>query len=128
MADTHSKIMKAVQLDWTKENRGRLFPNQVGQLWLPARKEKITYGLKTGSSDLIGWETWCEGQAIFACVEVKTLASPIIKKAQILWLNAISVAGGRAYVAMGVDKNKGTYSLDELAKGYTLTEWEIREG
>ena len=112
MADTHSKIMRQVQLDWSRENRGRLFPNQIGI----ARQGKaiIKYGLQKGSSDLIGWETWCEGQAIFTCVEVKTIASPKLSKQQIDWLNAVVTAGGRAYVAR------------EYEHYYKLEEWKVK--
>ena len=118
MADTHSKIMRQVRLDWSRENRGRLFPNQIGI----ARQGKavIKYGLHKGSSDLIGWEVVATDLPgfyvpIFCSVEVKTIASPKLSKQQIDWLNNIIRLGGRAYVAR---ENK--------EKGYILVQWWIK--
>jgi hypothetical protein len=150
MADVHSRIMKQVQIDWTRENRGRLFPNQSGKAWLgriidlPRGKriefpKMIKYGLANGSSDLIGWEfrktnpVIYKGEpirieaCIFCSIEVKTKAYPKLSTKQIDWLNAVVKAGGRAYVARetydGMKPTTDMYMYDS----YYLEEWKVRE-
>ena len=94
MADTHSKIIKQVQIDWTADHRGRLFQNPTGY----ANKEHVHYGLHEGSSDLFGFE-YINDYPIVCSVEVKTIAYPKLSKDQIVWLNMIVKCGGRAYIA-----------------------------
>lgn len=118
-------------IDWSRTNRGRVFKNPEGQAWVGKTLQtdkkdailiqyprKITFGLKIGSSDLIGWEySLHDGFTfpIFCSIEIKTLASPTVTDYQILWLNNMLRIGGRAYLAM------------ETAYGYDLKFWEFRE-
>src|SRR4030042_4936326 len=122
MADRHESIVRQVQMQWSREGRGRLFKNDNGKAWrglitderiINGRKTielfcavMIKYGLCPGSSDLIGWEFAeyidASGEPvtvpIFCCVEAKTLYDTV-KPDQILWLDAVARMGGRAYTA-----------------------------
>jgi len=102
MSNTHSKIIKQVQIDWTADHRGRLFQNPTGY----ANKEHVHYGLHKGSSDTIGFEYLIITEEmigkkipIFSSIEVKSKAYPKLSKDQIVWLNMIVKCGGRAYIA-----------------------------
>lgn len=149
MAEKHEQIVNQIIKDWSKEDRGRLFSNDVGQAWLGSGKmkhvkvngqragilmypSKITYGLKVGSSDLIGFEYRNYNPdsivdfvikpfrsdiiytPIICSIEVKTKAHPDFSKEQIDWLNFTININGRAYSAMETDD------------GYDLIEWRVR--
>lgn len=100
-------------MDWSKNNRGRLFKNHVGTAFLYAGK-KISYGLGKGTSDLIGFEYIkiheLNTAPVFCAVEIKTVASPRLTSLQKNFLNYIKSIGGRAYIARENDEN---YSLSE---------------
>jgi len=137
MSTRHEEIVSKIILDWSKDNRGRLFKNHQGQAWtgkthsvigdkfalMLEYPRKITFGLAVGSSDLIGWEYISfidlDGNTIripvFCSIEVKTKASPKLTMEQILWVNNIANIGGRAYTAREKDD------------GYFLREWDVRE-
>jgi hypothetical protein len=116
MSSKHEAIKKQVMIDWSVGNRGRLWSNsqysgKVGNQYVKA-------GMGKGTSDLIGFEfkeIECSDCFIdYPCmcvIEVKTLASPIIKPEQKDFLNYISSVGGMAYIAMETDD------------GYSLEEW-----
>jgi hypothetical protein len=127
-----------VQLQWTREKRGRLFKNPNGKAWRGRCTDErlvggrrtielfdavmIKYGLENGSSDLMGWEDaeYIDTEfnpvtlPIICAVEVKTLHDRL-KPEQINWLNTISRIGGRAYVAR--ENEDG---------GYDLQIWEVQ--
>ena len=127
MAGEHKKIVLQIQMDWSKENRGRLFENDNGMAWIgkilnesvsdnkkhveiwPAIK--IRYGLKKGCSDLVGFEL-INNFPIVCCIEVKTKRYKKLSDDQIEWLDFTKMFGGRAYVAR------------ESEEGYDLIEWE----
>jgi hypothetical protein len=135
MSQTHEEIVNMVQQQWSRENRGRLFKNHVGQAYVGKKENdffrhgkriiqlkfasKIIYGLSKGSSDLIGWEYVTVDDyasvSIFCAIEVKTKAYPKFTTDQILWLNNVVSTGGKAYEAK------------ENFNGYDLIPWEIRE-
>jgi|GEM_PF-4591101 len=132
MANIHEKIVNQIIFDWSKSDRGRLFKNHQGQAWIgkPSSTnkhgailiefaKKITFGLKKGSSDLIGWEYMSIVDynrniiklPIFCSIEVKTKSSPDLKPEQVDWLSNIIDIGGCGYLAMETDD------------GYDLREW-----
>lgn len=140
MADTHEKIVQQIILDWSHTGRGRLFKNHQGTAWIgkPAatnkrgallldHASKITFGLKIGSSDLIGWEMmeYVLNEPVvkvkpfivplICSIEVKTKAHPKLSQEQIDWLNNIIDIGGRAYVARESD-DLHIYDLVEWLK------------
>jgi len=132
MSTAHEKIVSQIILDWSKDNRGRLFKNHQGQAWtgkthsvigdsfalMLEYPKKITFGLQVGSSDLIGWEMEYKFHRqipYFCSIEVKTKASPKLTTEQIDWLNNIVRIGGRAYIARESDD------------GYELKEWEVEK-
>jgi hypothetical protein len=129
MASKHEQIVKQIQIDWTRENRGRLWPNRTGKAWRGSTKNihgtnnkkfiiienpvLLKYGLCNGSSDLIGFEfdDFVVYQApIFCSIEVKT-KNDKLKPDQKDWLSMVNKFNGRAYVA---------YETDE---GYKLERW-----
>jgi len=126
MADIHSRIMKQVQLDWSRENRGRLFPNQSGKAWRGEilshthsglklyNPKMIKYGLENGSSDLIGF-LFVGGLPVFCSIEVKTEKYKKLSLQQINWLNFVVKNNGVAFIAK---ENKNSYVLER---------WEIKE-
>jgi hypothetical protein len=130
MATKHEQIVKQVQIDWTRENRGRLWPNRTGKAWrgnvvefenyyagTQVLKLKnpvlLKYGLCNGSSDLIGFEfddfVVCQAP-IFCSIEVKT-KNDKLKPDQKDWLSMVNKFNGRAYVAHETDD------------GYKLERW-----
>lgn len=143
MADKHEQIVEQVRQDWSKSERGRLFKNNNGTAWwgkiignlnlknnalLIEFPKKITFGLKKGSSDLIGWEyvkiptvdivnvqlKYSNIIVPITCsIEIKTKAYPTLTSEQKKWLNNIVNIGGRGYVARETDD------------GYELREWEV---
>lgn len=141
MAQKHEEIVDQVMLDWSCENRGRLFKNANGKAWLGKLMDDrmvnnshyigilgatmIKYGLGIGTSDLVGWEYKrlyepsgltsfkAISLPIFCGIEVKTLQYPIVSDDQINWLNNLIAIGGKAYIAR------------EYETGYKLIEWHI---
>ena len=131
VARIHEAIVDNIILQWTKENRGRLFKNHNGNAFIGKiiyetfRNDKrivklsgtsrIKYGLGTGTSDLIGWEyikhnsktiddwTNVEFVPVFCSIEVKTKRYKDLTKDQIDWLTNIEDIGGMAYIAMETD-------------------------
>lgn len=133
MSAKHELIVKKVQLQWTREGRGRLFKNDNGKAWRGRITEEriiegrkvlelfgavmIKYGLFPGSSDLIGWELITYGDQVapvFCAVEVKTIGDRV-RPDQRNWLDAVARMGGRAYVARE----------DDSEAGYKLEEWGV---
>ena len=139
----HKQIIKSVQLQWSKTNRGRLFENDCGQAWtgkctdermVSGRKlielfnaYRISYGLEPGSSDLVGFEfkkySVKDGETriqktvpIICSVEAKTLKYSTITEKQINWMNFLTNIGGFAYVAR------------ETKENYELIPWKLLEG
>jgi len=80
----------------------RLFRNSVGMVRLPGGGA-ITYGLCSGSSDLVGWRTLPSGVAQFVALEVKTPEGRLTA-AQAAFLRAVARAGGIAGVARSLDE------------------------
>lgn len=134
MSAKHELIVKKVQLQWTREGRGRLFKNDNGKAWRGRITEEriidgrkvlelfgavlIKYGLFPGSSDLIGWDLITYGEQVapvFCAVEVKTRGYGRVTDEQRNWLDAVARMGGRAYVARE----------DDSEAGYKLEEWVI---
>jgi hypothetical protein len=129
MARQHEKIVDMIILQWSKENRGRLFKNHNGKAYVGKKIDDmferdtrliklqhaiiIKYGLGKGTSDLVGWE-FIDRYPVFCCVEIKTKKSPKITQEQKDWLNNLLAIGGKAYLAK------------ENGNGYDLLEWEIR--
>lgn len=117
-------------MDWSKENRGRLWENDNGTAYVGEKTgdfakaqelgiklsnpKYIKYGLKPGSSDLIGFE-FINGIPIFCSVEVKTKAYPRLSDDQKKWLYLNKMSGCRVYIAR------------ESENGYDLSEWNESE-
>lgn len=134
MAQRHEEIVRNVMMQWTREQRGRLFKNENGKAWRGRITEEsmvdgrktleifgavmIKYGLFPGSSDLIGWESILYKDKtfpVFCAIEVKTRAYGRVSEEQRNWLDAVARMGGRAYVAMEAENEAG----------YELKEWGI---
>jgi hypothetical protein len=86
----------------------RLFRNNTGAL-KDAAGRLVRYGLCTGSSDLIGWNTITitpdmVGQqvAVFVAIEVKDRGRPTPE--QLRFIEVVRAAGGRAGVARTVEQ------------------------
>ena len=101
---SEAEIMRRIQVALVKQGC-RLFRNNVG-LFETKDGRKLRTGLCVGSADLIGWTP--TGQ--FLAVEVKT---PIGKATpeQIAFLQAVSLSGGRAFIARSEQE-----ALAELSK------------
>ncbi len=125
-------LMHVSQLGW------RMFKNVVGSAWLGTvteefmisdkkgpqkvielwRAHRITYGLRPGSSDLVGWITRVirpqdvgERIAQFAVVECKTISYSRATEDQRNFLDQVKKAGG--YAAIG-RQNDGKVELEEV--------------
>lgn len=96
MADKHSEIEQLVMLHWTESGNGRLFKNPIGLATIG--KYTIRYGLKPGSSDLIGCE-FINEVPVFCSIEVKTIDYSKISAKQKRWLNWVEAINGKAYIA-----------------------------
>jgi len=104
-------IQRSIQFNLNKIPGTRIFTNDVGMATLD-NGSKIKYGLRVGSSDLIGWrsieitpEMVGKWVAIFTAVEVKRkgcVASPTQKT----FIRNVTDAGGIAGVACSVDEAK----------------------
>lgn len=81
-----------------------LFRNHSGSLPDPHRPRVwITYGLGTGSPDLVGWRTTPTGVAQFVGIEIKT-GTGRVDPEQINWLAQLAAAGGLAGVVRSVEE------------------------
>lgn len=65
---------------------------------------RVRFGLKEGSSDLIGW-TVKNGVAVFTSLEVKNPKGEVTPE-QFLWLHKVIEDGGLAGVVRSVDEAK----------------------
>jgi hypothetical protein len=86
----------------------RLYRNNCGVL-RDHRGVPVSYGLQTGSSDLIGWrsititpEMIGQRIAVFCSIEVKSTTGRVRQEQQ-QWLDAVTAAGGIAGVARSVE-------------------------
>lgn len=119
MASKHETIKWQVISDWSVDGRGRLYCMNQGMAIPIHGDNPIWFGpLKRtfkGFPDLFGFEYggWADDVPIFTLIEVKTKAYPRLSKHQKLVMNFIKSIGGRCYVAMEADNEKG----------YTLKEW-----
>ena len=140
---SHSEIMKMVQMDWSKINRGRMFPNDNGQAYTGKctneyfitskgyRKKvvelygayRIRYGLDIGSPDLIGFE--------YAELSVKDGETRIIKKIPIFSGVEVKTLKYKKLSKDQKDWLNFMYSIGgrpyvarEEGKGYQLFKWE----
>lgn len=103
MGTNETNIQNAVRLHAAK--RGiTLFRNNIGVAYY-TNGQPVTYGLTTGSADLIGWRTITVtpdmvGQQIaqFVSIEVKTHQGRV-STAQQNWLERVRAAGGVAIIA-----------------------------
>ena len=113
-------LIHATQIGW------RLFKNAVGSAWHGIVTEEhmvsdkkgdqkvielwkahlFTYGLRTGSSDLVGWRTFKITEAMvgkrvaqFCAVECKTGQYATLTDEQINFLQQVKKAGGHALIA-----------------------------
>lgn len=117
MSSKEGAAIAMVQLEKTREG-WRLFRNTVGQGWTgKADKvmgggvfilapQRVTFGLCTGSSDLVGWRPLVitadmvgKTVAQFAAVEVKTESYKNLTEEQVNFLQQVLGAGGIALVA-----------------------------
>ena len=104
-----STISKQIRLALLKEGCIN-FRNNVGvadYVDQTGRRRKVTYGLCPGSSDIIGWTT-INGNATFVAVEVKRPGGRVTEK-QIRFINAVSSAGGIAFVATSPEQAVDTF-------------------
>jgi hypothetical protein len=111
MANKHSEIEQQVMLYWTQTEKGRLFKNPIGIATIG--KHTIRYGLKPGSSDLIGCEM-VDNLPVFCSIEVKTLDYPKVSKKQQRWLNWVDAINGQAYI---VREYEDTFKLFRWIEG-----------
>lgn len=111
----------------------RLFRNSVGEAWVGKaapvvgggimikKPQRIKFGLKVGSSDLIGWAPIIVtpnmvGQkiAVFVSIECKTLSYKKTTEDQDNWLDNVAQAGGLAYIAR--ETESGGVIIEEKGK------------
>lgn len=90
-------------------------PQKVIELW---RAHRITYGLRRGSSDLVGWRTRRIKQedvgkkiAQFSVVECKTVSYSKATEEQRNFLDQVKKAGGYAAIAR---QNGDNVELEEI--------------
>lgn len=96
-------IQVAIQMA-ASEDGHRLLRNNVGML--PDRNGRmVRYGLGTGSSDLIGWDS----SGRFLAIEVKRPGQRATAD-QSLFLAAVRTAGGLAGVAHSVTEARAIWS------------------
>ena len=83
----------------------RVFRNNVGSWFDRSRNRRISYGLRVGSSDLIGWHSLVvtpemvgRRVAVFTSIEVKTPTGSRSPE-QRRWLSQVEAAGGISGVA-----------------------------
>jgi len=95
----HTNLLKAIMA--SAPANVRLFQNDQGSVELIDGRH-ITYGLLTGSSDLIGW-TVIRGIAVFTGVEAK-IGSDKVRPAQAQWRFQVTSQGGIAIVARSVEE------------------------
>lgn len=122
MADLHETIKWKVISEWSVTGRGRLYCMNQGMatplngnhpIWFGPLKRKFK-----GFPDLFGFEFEVSGDSqkfpVFTVIEVKTKSYPTLSKNQKEFMKYIVSIGGRAYVAME----------DDSEKGYSLKEWK----
>ena len=110
-------IQRSIQFNLNKQPGVRVFKNDVGMATLD-NGSKIRYGLRPGSSDLIGWtskeitpEMVGNMVAVFTAVEVKKPGGKGASDNQKIFIRNVIDAGGIAGIARSVDEAK------ELIKG-----------
>ena len=118
-SDTPSErsIQRSIQFNLNKQPGVRVFKNDVGMATLN-NGSKIRYGLRPGSSDLIGWtsrevtpEMVGNMVAVFTAVEVKKPGARGASDNQKTFIRNVREAGGIAGIARSVDE------ANELIKG-----------
>ena len=123
MASLHETIKWQVISDWSVKDRGRLYCMNQGMavpingdnpIWFGPLKRKFK-----GFPDLFGFElvvdfSHLKPVPIFTVIEVKTKAYSKLSANQKRFMEYIESIGGRCYVAMEADNEKG----------YTLKEWK----
>jgi len=121
MADLHEEIKWKVISEWSVKDRGRLYCMNQGMatplngnhpIWFGPLKRKFK-----GFPDLFGFafdEEIGMRSPIFTVIEVKTKSYSTLSKHQKIFMKYIISIGGRAYVAME----------DDSEKGYSLKEWK----
>lgn len=93
---TESEIQNKIRLALGSRPDVRLFRNHVGVV-KDERGQVHSFGLRKGSSDLIGWvRIW--HIAVFLSIEVKT-ATGRIRPEQQQWIKNVNESGGIAFVA-----------------------------
>lgn len=99
----------------------KLFTNPVGKAWfgvaanagakvILSHPRRVDFGLRVGSSDLIGWIT-INGQAVFLALEVKTVKGKPTED-QLNFIAQVKAAGGIAGVVRSVE------DVEKLLKEY----------
>ena len=94
---TESQIQSAIHRAIGSRPDCRLFRNHTGKVQDKSGRWH-TFGLATGSADLIGW---CRGR--FLSIEVKS-ATGRIRPEQQAWMEAVNAHGGIAFVARSVEE------------------------
>jgi hypothetical protein len=115
MSAKHEAIKRQVMVDWTKHNRGTLWPNS--QVTTKIQGRTIKCGLGSGTADLVGiehyndtWETDHHGK--WVSIEVKTRFDNGVFD----WLSDKQVK--HCYTVL---RNKGHYYLALEKPGCTIT-------
>jgi hypothetical protein len=99
-------------IEWSAKNRGRLFKNQTGGAYRN-KKDFIRYGLKKGSSDLIGYEM-IDNIPVFTGIEVKTKDYPKISPDQITWMNILLRSNANCYIALQIDESYQVFKIEKV--------------
>jgi penicillin-binding protein-related factor A (putative recombinase) len=94
---TESQIQSAIHRAIGSRPDCRLFRNHTGKVQDRSGRWH-TFGLATGSADLIGW---CRGR--FLSIEVKSETGRIRPEQQ-AWMEAVNAHGGIAFVARSVNE------------------------
>jgi hypothetical protein len=107
----------------------RLFRNTVGSAWVGVsrwvdgmivvhRPTRVTFGLSTGSADIVGWRTITitpemVGQQIaqFVSIEAKAKRGKMTAEQQ-AWLDTVYDAGGVAVVARSLEDAKQAVGVE----------------
>ncbi len=113
MSRSESSIQAEILREHRKTQNIRLYRNNVGK-YKTQNGNWVDFGLKKGSSDLIGWiqveitpEMIGQTVAVFASAEVKT-ATGKPSKEQTNWINAVNKSGGIAGIVRSM---KDLYKL-----------------
>lgn len=104
---SEANLMRQIMLAVSKLKNVRIFRNNTGF----DATNKVRYGLVTGSSDLIGWQTVTitpdmvgKQVAVFVALEVKTIKGRATDE-QKNFINVVNASGGKAAVVRSVTES-----------------------